>query len=100
MRRGIIRSKRFQNVVDSLITYIDQHVGICESLHRSRLLPLVGSDKAVVQIATVIVLCDLLVSDRYDPIVIVLEPPAVLLGLDQSKVVTTVQITRMDEHSV
>lgn len=82
MRRGIIRSERFQNVIHSLVPNVNQHVRVGEALHRPGLLPLVGSNQTVVHVTTIVVLGDLLVSDRDDPIVIVLEPPSVLLGLD------------------
>jgi hypothetical protein len=100
MRRGIIRSERFQNVIHSLVPNVNQHVRVGEALHRPGLLSLVGSNQTVVHVTTIVVLGDLLVGDRDDPIVIVLEPPSVLLGLDQGEVMASVQIPRMHEHTV
>jgi hypothetical protein len=54
----------------------------------------------VEHISTVVVLQDLLVGDRGNTIVIELEPSSVFLGFDQGEVVSTVEITRVDQDTM
>jgi hypothetical protein len=58
------------------------------------------SDQSIEHFSTIVVLEDLLVGDGCHTVVVKLEPPAVGLGLDKRKVVTAVQIARMDEDAV
>lgn len=101
MRRGIIRRERLQHVVDLALLDVHQHIRIRKlldvpvvRLSSSRREPI---DRRIIPI---IVLQHLLVRHRDDPVIIVLEPPPLLLRLDQGKVMPSVQVSGVDEDTV
>jgi hypothetical protein len=57
-------------------------------------------DQAVEHIPAIVVLEDLLVCHRRHSVVVKLEPPAVLLRLDERKVVSAVEVARVHENAM
>lgn len=102
MRRGIVLGERLENVVDRTLPDVDEHVGVGEPLGRSSrvvVVPrLVSSWRR--QLSSVVVLENFFVGNGSDSVVVVLEPLAILLGLDQSEIVTPVKISSVNENSV
>ena len=100
MRWRINFSERRKYRIHLGLPDIDQHVGVGELLQRTCLCPLVRRNQAIKYVATVVVLEHLFIRHRRYPIIVEFEPPAILLRLDQSKVMTAVQITRVHEDAV
>jgi hypothetical protein len=56
--------------------------------------------KVAQHVTTVVVLRDLLVGDRGNPVIVVFEPSTVLLRLDEREVMAAMQITGMYENTM
>jgi len=103
MRRGIVLGERLEDVVDRTLPDVDEHVGVGEPLGRSSrvvvVVPRLVSSWGR-KLSSVVVLENLLVGNRSDSVVVVLEPLSILLGLDESEIVTAVEISSVNEDSV
>lgn len=100
MSRSIMLFKRLQNLVFIAFPDIHQHVGIGEFLHRSRLLLTLVGSQAVYDITSIVVLQYLSIGNRGHTVIVILEPSTFLVRFDERKVMTTVQITGMDQDTI
>jgi len=84
-------------IVNSAFADVHQHVRICEALDGPELLiPRLDRGIPVGGFATIVIFMDLLVRHWRNAIIVKLEPSSLSIGLDKSKVVSAVQITRVD----
>ena len=100
MRGSIIISERCQDVIDRCVTDVHQHVGVCKPLHRPNLIPLCLGDNAIQRLSTVVLLQNLPIRHRCHTIVVEFKPPGLPIRLDESKVVSTVEVTGVYEYTV
>lgn len=100
MRRRVFVLPRSQDLVDSALTDVHKHVSVCKTLHRAHLVPLHGGNKTIEGFTAVILFQDLPISYWRNTIVVEFEPPCLAIGLDQSEVVTTMEVTRVNEDTV
>ncbi len=100
--RRILGRHRLEHLVDVAFANVDEHVGVGEALHGAH--GRTGADlccgMAVGDFAAEVVFEHLLLGDGRDAVVVELEPVAISLGLEQGKVVTAVQVARVDEDAV
>jgi hypothetical protein len=90
---------RRQHKIRLRLTDIDQHIRIREPLHRAYLSTLRGGQSTMQRLATKVLFRHLLIRHRCHAVVIELEPARLPVGLDVRKVVTAVQVTRVDEDA-
>lgn len=100
MRGRILLCEGWQHFIDLALADIDQHVRIGEPLHRPCLVSLKSWRDTIQRLTTIILLQHLTVSHRRHPIVVKLEPSGLVIRLDESEVVTAMEITRVDEHTM
>jgi hypothetical protein len=100
MTRSVSLGERLEHLLGRALPDVDEHVGVGEALRRPRRIPREVGRRRADDLASVVVLEDLLVGDRRDAVVVVLEPLSVLLRLDEGKVVTAVEVAGMDEDTV
>lgn len=100
MWRGIALGERRHDRIQLSLPDVHQHVGIGELLQRPGLCSLMRRDEAIWHLSTVVVFEYLLVRDRRHTVVVEFVPSSVLCRLDKSKVVTSVKIARVNEHTV
>jgi hypothetical protein len=100
MVRRVGLRKRRQDSRQLGLLDVYQHVGVGKLFQTPRLLSLMLGHQTIDRVATIIVLEDLFVRHWCHAIIVELEPPSVLLGLDERKVVPAVQVARVDEDTV
>jgi hypothetical protein len=94
-------SKRREDLVDSVVADVHQHVCIGgEHDSIDPLIPGLVRDMHVDRFTAIVVFEGSLVRHRCNTIIMKLEPSSLSIGLDNSKVISIVQITRMDQDSV
>jgi len=90
-----------KDIVNSAFADVHQHVRIREALDGPELLiPRLNRGIPVGRFATIVIFMDLLVRHGCNTIIIKLEPSSLSIGLDKSKVVSAVQIARVDEDAM
>ena len=100
MRRSIVLDEWRQDLVDPRLVDVHQHVGVREPLHRPDLIPLCLWNYAIQGLPAVVFLQDLPIRYRRDPVVIEFEPAGFPIGLNERKVVPTMEVTRVYEDAV
>ena len=100
MSRRVFILPRCENLIQCTLTDVHQHVSVREALHRTNLVALHRWHEAVQRLAAVVLLQNLPVGHRRHTIIVELEPPCLPVGLDQRKVVTTMEITGVDEYTM
>lgn len=100
MRGCVLLGEGWQHLIDLALADINQHVRIREPLHRPCLISLKSGHNAVQCLATIVLFQYFTVSHRRHPIVVELEPSSLVIRLDESEVVTAVEITRVDEYTM
>ena len=90
-----------KDVVNSAFTDIDQHVRIREALDGPELLiPRLNRGIPISRFATIVIFKDLLVRHGRNTIIVILEPFSLSIGFDKSKVMSAVQIARVNEDTM
>lgn len=100
MRWGVFVFPRCKNVVDAGFAHIYQHVCVGKSLHSPNLIALHGRRDSIERLATIVLFENLAVSYRCYPVIIKLQPACLAIWLDESKVVSAVQIPRVHKNTV
>ena len=100
MWRRVLVLPRRQGLINRALANIHQHIRVRKALHGAHLVPLHRRYKAIEGLATVILFQDLTIGHGSHAIVVELEPPCLAIGLDQSEVVTTMEVSRVDENTV
>jgi hypothetical protein len=90
----------WQYVIRECLPDVYQHVRVREPLHRSNLIPLQRRRNAIEDFAAVILLKDLAVCHRRDPVIVELEPPASGIRFDTSEVMSAMEIPGVNEHTM
>lgn len=99
-RRVVLREWR-KNLVDGYFPNIYQHVGICEPLHCSNLIALWCWDTIQTQgFSSIILFENFLIRHRCHSVIVELEPSGVTVGFDESEVMATVQVARVDQDTM
>lgn len=90
-----------KDIVNSGFANVHQHVRIREALDGPQLLiPRLNRGIPVGRFATIVIFKDLLVRHGRNTIIVILEPFSLSIGFDKSKVVSAVQIARVDEDAM
>jgi hypothetical protein len=89
MTRSVSLGERLEHLLGRALPDVDEHVGVGEALRRPRRIPREVGRRRADDLASVVVLEDLLVGDRRDAV-----------RLDEGKVVTAVEVAGMDEDTV
>lgn len=100
MRRCIFFLERCQYLVDRNLANVHQHVSVRETLHGANLIALQRLWNAVQRFATIVLLQHFAISHRSHTIIVELEPSRVAIWLYQSKVVSTIHVTGMDQDTM
>ena len=90
-----------EDIVDSALADVHQHVRIREALDGPNLLsPCLDRSITVGRFATIVIFKDFLVCHGCNAIIVKLKPSGFSIGLNQSEIVSAVQIARVDEDAV
>ena len=101
MSRCISLGEWCEDIVNSALADVHQHVRIREALDGSELLiPRLDRGIPVGRFATIVIFKDLLVRHGSNAIIIILEPFSLPIRLDKSKVVSAMQIARVNEDAM
>lgn len=98
--RCILLLERREDLVHHTFANVDQHVCVGEALHGPYLIPLHWRNKTIEWLSTVVLLKNLAIGDGRDAVIVELQPPSVVVRLDEREVVTTMKITGMYEDTV
>lgn len=98
-RRVLILPWR-QDLINRTLANVHEHVRVREALHRAHLVSLHGWYEAIEGLAAVVLFQNLTVGHGSHAIVVELEPPCLAIGLDQSEIVATVEVSRVDEDTM
>lgn len=96
----VVFSEWCENFIDSRLPNVYQHVSIGKPFHGSHLIALRWRQKTIQSLSTIILLEDFFIGHGCNSIIVKLQPPSIPIGLDESEIVATMQVSRVDENPV
>lgn len=102
MWRGVLLCERSQYFINSGLSDVYQHVCVRKPFHGSCLVSLGRRQHTIWtrRFSTIVLLQDLAVCYRSHAIVIIFEPAGFTIGLDEGKIMATMEITGMHKHTM
>lgn len=100
MSRSVLLGKGCENFVDGGFSDIHQHVRIRESLHCPDLIALLWCRQTIKGLSAIVFLKHFLVSDWSHSVIVEFEPSGIPIRLDESKVMSAMQISGMHEYAM